>query len=123
MGGYGINVNAGEELVVQKQDNGIVISAGEYFSVLRSVNSPAGMFEKEFLTQNDGWNHTHLFGGKGAFPYWKSTKPVSPLIPVIIYTNGTRNREPVPAPVKLIECPGLYRIQFEGEWYDIKVPY
>lgn len=122
LGGYGINVKTGEELNVLKQDDNIVINTGEYFSLLRSVNSPSGLFENEFLKFHNGWNHTHLFGGEGAFPYWRSLNPVPPLVPVIIYTNGTRNRKPVPQSVKLIESPGLYRIQFEGEWYDIKIP-
>jgi hypothetical protein len=123
MGGYGISVKAGEELTVQKEYDNIVINTGEYSSVLRSVNSPAGLFEKEFLTNHVGWNYTHLFGGEGAFPFWRSKNPLPPLIPVVIYINGTRNRKSVPATIRLIESPGLDRIQFEGEWYDIKVPY
>lgn len=123
IGGYGISVKTGEELTVQKQYNNIVINTGEFFSVLRSVNSPAGIFEKEFLTDHDGWKNTHLFGGEGAFPFWRSINPVPSLNPVIIYVNGCRNRKPVPSTIRLIESPGLDRIQFEGEWYDIKVPY
>jgi len=123
MGGYGISVKAGEELTVQKEYNNIMINTGEYFSVLRSVNSPAGLFEKEFLTNHVGWNYTHLFGGEGAFPFWRSKNPVPPLIPVMIYINGTRNRDSGPPTIQLIESPGLDKIQFEGEWYDIKVPY
>jgi hypothetical protein len=123
MGGYGISVKAGEELTVQKEHNNIVINTGKYFSVLSSVNSPTGLFEKEFLTDHAGWNHTHLFGGEGAFPFWRSNNPVPPLTPVVIYINGTRNRKSVPAIIRIIESPGLDRIQFEGQWYDIKVPY
>lgn len=123
LGGYGINVQAGQKPVNQKQKNSIVLSAGEYFSVLFSPCASPGLFETESLAPRDGWSGTHLFGGEGAFPCWRSKNTVPPLLPVIIYTNGTKNRKPVLSAIRLIENPGLLRICFEDKWFDIKIPY
>jgi hypothetical protein len=123
MGGHGISVPHSEVLNEEKTTDGLLISSREYYSVIRPINSSDGMLEAEMLLPVDGWQHTHLFGGKGAYPYWKSEDPVPPLSPAIIYTNGTRRREPNPVAVKFLENPGLVRVQFEGKWYLIELPF
>lgn len=122
MGGYGINVEPDQKPIIQKQDDNIIINTGKYFSVLRSIDSTACLFNSELVSPRDGWKCSHLFGGKGSFPYWISKNPVPPLVPVVLYLNGTRDRRPVYETIRLIKSPGLVRIQFEGKWFDIKVP-
>lgn len=123
LGGYGISVPHNQSLSKQETKSNILINGGDYYSVLQAVQIPDGKFEADLLIPHPGWSHTHLFGGKGAFPYWKSKNPVPPLVPIIMYSNGTRNRKPLPPMIKLLESPGLLKIQFEGEWFEIKVPY
>jgi hypothetical protein len=71
------------------------------------------------LVPREGWRYSHLFGGEGAFPFWKSSKPVPPNIPLIFYTNGTRGRRPVIGNI-VVEVEGnILIIQFEGKSYTI----
>jgi len=122
MGGYGIRVLPRAAIQKIESANKISINSGGYHSVIQSVGSTPGLFETEYLNTGEERSNTHLFGGKGAFPYWKSKNPIPPLTPIIMYSNGTRNRESLPPTIKLLKCPGLLKIQFEGQWYEIKVP-
>ncbi|HBL76168.1 MAG: hypothetical protein A2W90_08730 [Bacteroidetes bacterium GWF2_42_66] len=123
LGGYGIRVSHGEIPDEEKKPDGITLKFKEYYSIIRLVNCLEGVLDTELLDPSNGWAHTHLFGGKSAFPSWKSKNPVPPLTPLIIYTNGTRGRYPLPTKIKLLESPGLLRIQFEGKWFEINIPY
>lgn len=123
LGGYGISVPQGGRLSEEREKDRLLINGGENFSVVQIVQAPEGEMKAELLTPREGWTNSHLFGGEGAFPYWRSLKPVPPRVPVIIYTNGTRGRKPAAVPIQLRQSPGLLRIQLEGKWYEIEIPY
>lgn len=96
--GYGIpvahrSIPAGEEL---EQDGTLLrVSAGEFQSVLKMVEGPAGKLETIRLPAREGWNHSHLFGGTGAWPQWTSLEKVPPKTLVIFYTDGARSERPL----------------------------
>ena len=119
LGGYGINVLSGQSLTDERNGNTIKINGGDYYSVIQSIRSPEGKFDAMRLVPREGWRYSHLFGGEGAFPFWKSSKPVPPNIPLIFYTNGTRGRRPVIGNI-VVEVEGnILIIQFEGKSYTI----
>jgi hypothetical protein len=119
LGGYGINVHPDQLLTEDRKENCIELSGGDYYSVIKSIQTPEGKFEATRLVPREGWIHTHLFGGDGAFPLWKSRKPVPPNVPLIFYTNGTRGRRPVIGDIEVEEKGIILKIQFEGKWYTI----
>jgi len=121
LGGYGISIPHGEELQIKERNAGLLIHGGEYYSLLQPVKVPEGQVQSEVLNPEAGWNHTHLFGGKGAYTYWESDDGVPPGKPVIFYVNGTRGRIPEFADIKVKSLPGLLKIQFEGNWFDIEL--
>jgi hypothetical protein len=56
------------------------------FKDVREGNRRA--LETVLLNPVKGWEYTRHFGGKGAFPTWKSRNPVPPFTPVILYQTG-----------------------------------
>jgi len=123
LGGYGISILPGEELIQNEETDKIELNTVQYYSILQSVYSSNGVFNSELLTPQEGWKNTHLFGGKGTFPYWKSKNPLPPLVPVVIYSNGTRGRKSMPPNINFLQSDGLISIQFEGKWYRIEISY
>ncbi len=79
--------------------------------------------ETNFLKSGQGWNSTHLFGGIGAYPSWKSEQPVPPNVPVVFYVNGTRGRRPIIGDIEVIKQGATLHIKFEGTWHIIQLPF
>ena len=123
MGGYGISLEASKDLAEMKSDTAIHMDGGQYYSILQTIQAADGGFESKILTPREGWKHTHLFGGIGAFPYWRSIKPVPPNKPQVFFVNGTRNRNADPVDVKINTHQGVMKIQFEGFAHSIRIPY
>ncbi len=123
LGGYGISVSDRSSVKEKYEPASILINGEPYFSLIEAIQAPEGKFESTVLEPRDGWSATHLFGGRGAFPYWHSTKGVPPNVPVIFYVNGTRNRQPVVQPIKIKKQGNELQILFEGEWYSVQVPF
>jgi hypothetical protein len=119
LGGYGISVLRDQLLTEVRKGNSVELHGGDYYSVIQSIRAPEGKFEATHLLPGEGWRHTHLFGGEGAFPFWHSNSPVPPNVPVIIYVNGTKGRVPQIGPFEVVEHESILRIRFEGEWYTI----
>lgn len=123
LGGYGIQLQNTEDLKSKLLENQIQIGSEKYHSILRVLNKIHGELSSETLIPREGWNDSHLFGGFGAFPYWKSKNPIPPNTPVIIYSNGTRNRLPVIPEIIVTKNQGNMTIQFEGEIFKIDIPF
>jgi len=123
LGGYGISVPHGTDLIQQSADNDLLIQGGEYYSVIKKIQAPEGKLVSRELIPKQGWVHTHLFGGNGAYPFWESAKPVPPNIPVIFYVNGTRNRRPVIGSIEVIKQENELKIRFEGVWHTVTTPF
>ncbi|HUX59567.1 MAG TPA: DUF2264 domain-containing protein [Bacteroidales bacterium] len=123
IGSYGIGVPHGTDLVREVNKQHIIIKGGDYYSELRPLNAPEGKLDAVVLEPVEGWKHTHLFGGKGAYPFWHSSAPIPPNTPMIFYTNGTRGRLPGHYAISIQKYPGLIKIQFEGKLFEINIPY
>ncbi len=123
LGGYGISVPHGENLQREAGENSLRIHGGECHSTMKVIQAPEGKLEFELLEPRTGWKHSHNFGGRGAFPHWQSSQPVSSNTIVAIYVDGTRGRLPSDPLITASENKGLLRVKFEGKTYLIRVPY
>ncbi len=93
MAGFGIAVPHGGS-PAQKLDpdsKSLRVNGSAYESVLSMLSAPEGMLETVHVTPREGWNHSHLMGGTGAWPQWTSSKIVPPRTLVIFYADGARN--------------------------------
>ncbi len=120
IGGYGISIPQNSTLKEDKSNERLLIQGGEYYSALQTIKTPQGNITSTLLKPRKGWEHTHLFGGLGAFCSWQSSEGVQPHIPVIVYVNGSKNRSLTKTDVKVEEMPGGLIITFEGKQYQIK---
>ena len=121
LSGYGISIPGADDLKETANDTGILIRGGDYCSVLRLVEAPAGNVAAVLLHPREGWEHTHLFGGLGAYTLWQSTAAVPPHTPVVVYVNGAKKRTPDKGMIRVEKYAGRLLITFEGKEYDIKV--
>jgi hypothetical protein len=122
LGGYGITVADAQLLTTGETPNQIIVGGPEGRSVLRILRGPQGDLQRELLEPREGWLHTHLFGGKGVFPYWQSAAPVAPHIPVVAYVDGAKDGLEVP-PCQVTYMQGRLSIQLEGRIHQIQVPW
>lgn len=123
VGGYSISVPEGQRLATRTDAHTLLIQGGENRSVIRFLHGPPGELEWELLEPRKGWHYSHIFGGRGAWPYWKSREPVPPNTPVAVYVNGTRNRPAIVPRIEVRSDPGRLRIRFEGVERTVRVPY
>ncbi len=123
LGGYGISLQDSKDMKELKSDTAIYMNDGQYHTVIQAIQAADGKFQSKILIPREGWEHTHLFGGLGAFPYWRSVDPVQPNMPQVFYVNGTRNRMANLVDAKILTYQGVLRIHFEGFDYSIRIPY
>ena len=123
LGGYGISLPHGENLQVEQGQNRLAIHGGENHSVIKVLQAPEGKLDYRLLEPRPGWQHSHNFGGKGAFPYWQSSQPVASNTPVVIYVDGTRGRPLFDPRIPVSMERGLLQVNFEGKNYQIQLPY
>lgn len=88
--GYGIAAPHGTAPVRSLAGDTLRIDTRGYQSLLGILKAPAGKLEMVEVAPREGWNHSHLFGGRGVFPQWTSDKPVPPKTPVLFYADGAR---------------------------------
>jgi hypothetical protein len=115
LGGYGIAAPSTEAVTATGSADGIEIRTPGYYSVLRVLLGPAGKVSPEVLSPRKGWQNAHLFDRVGAFPQWRSTAPVPANVPVVIYVDGGRNREPLKPEFSIERMPGQLIIHFDGK--------
>ncbi|MBN2288533.1 MAG: DUF2264 domain-containing protein [Candidatus Glassbacteria bacterium] len=118
VGGYGIAVPHGAKAAqaADSDSRAVRVSARPYESLLKILEGPAGRLEMVEVAPRQGWNHSHLFGGTGAFPRWTSSAPVPPKTLVIFYNDAARD-EALQAPEVKISPdemdPGLW-VEVDG---------
>ncbi len=122
IGGYSFSIPFGESLSRRQSRNSLLIGGGGNRSIVKVLAGPAGSFGAELLEPRKGWNASHIFGGRGAFPCWKSNQPVPPNTPVVVYVNGTHGRELLVPEIKVSRCDGSVKITFAGTRYTVPVP-
>ena len=120
LGGYGISVPHGQNLRQNPSGRSLLIEGGGNYSVMELLHAPPGELKANLIEPRPGWLHAHLFGGKGAFPCWRSSEPVNPNIPVVIYIDGTRGRSPVVPQITVQTSPGTMRIKVDDVQYEVK---
>ncbi len=113
VGGYGIAVAHGTKAdrSVDRDARTILVTAPGYQSVVRILEAPPGKLEMVEVPPRKGWNHSHLFGGSGAFPQWTSSKPVPAKTLVIFYNDAARDETLEVPEVEVkpdIQDPGLW---------------
>lgn len=123
IGGYGIGVPPNSSLKEDLSEQRICIQGGEYYSALQILTAPKGELHSILLKPRDGWDHTHLFGGWGAYCSWQSQNGIPPHTPVVVYVNGTRKRILSPVKTKILTTSNGLIITFEGKQYPIKIIY
>lgn len=123
LGGYGISIPGPEVLEEYKSDSLIHISGNEYHSLIQILEAADGNLSSNILNPRKGWEHSHLFGGTGVFPIWKSRDPVPPNTPQVFFVNGTRNRDAEPVAAEIRMEKGILSIIFEDKAYSIQFPY
>jgi len=91
--------------------------------VIKKIAGPQGKFESKLLEPRPGYTHAHLFGGKGAFPYWHSSRPVPPNTAVVVYVNATRSRNLHIPEISVNKHRELLHVVFEGIDHEVKLPF
>lgn len=115
LGGYGVTAPHGTRPEQEISGQTLRVTTREFQSVLSVLQAPEGKLELVEVTPREGWNHSHLFNGRGAYPRWTSARPVPPGTPVIIYVDGARG-DRLEVPEFKVFKDGLedgYWVQFE----------
>jgi len=97
VGGYGIQVLETEKAVSRADATEITVTTGRFYSFLRVLGGVSGKLEMREVKPREGFGHTHLFGGRSAFPVWTSDSAVPRGHAVVLYVNaagGTLPEEP-----------------------------
>lgn len=128
LGGYGISIPHGEALQKEAHQNKLLISGGNNYSIIRtlqvpSLRNPPGDLAADLLAPRPGWLHSHLYGGRGAFPYWHSRAPVPPNLPVVLYADAARERAPFDPAFSILQNQEVLQITFEGKVHRVRIPY
>ena len=122
-GGYGVSVAGTGEPRVDKDAAAVTVHGSRAQSTLCLLAGPVGRVNVELLTPRTGWQHTHLFGGRGAYPYWRSDQPVAPGAPVVIRADGARGRPIADVTVSVTCQPEAVLVRYEGREYRVPLPY
>ena len=93
--GFGIAVPHGDKPSQKTAPDGknMRVNSKKFESVLSMLSAPDGKLETVHVSPREGWNHSHLFGGTGAWPQWTSSKKVPPRTLVIFYADGAREEK------------------------------
>ncbi len=122
LGGYGISIPHGDEPGVKRETNQIQIQGAGFWSIMQVIEGPPGRLAMKLLEPQAGWSHSHLFGGRGAFPFWQSEKPVLPYVPVVVFVNGSHDRPLLTSASQLRREGNLLYIQLENKRFQIELP-
>lgn len=122
LGGYGISVPHGEQPRADSSDSELTLHGGQYHSAFRLLQGPAGTLAFELVEPRPGWGHSHNFGGRGAFPYWRSSLPVPANFPVVAFVEGAKDRLPSQQPITVCTDRHRLEITFEGKKHEIRIP-
>ena len=122
LGGYGISIPHGESARELRRETQLRISGGAYHSLMKVLDAPPGRLSAEVLEPRRGWSHSHLYGGRGAFPHWESSSPVPPHVPVVIYVDGARDRDVTEPPISVRLQESKIQIHMAGKTQTVSIP-
>jgi hypothetical protein len=123
LGGYGISVPHDSAMTKETGKNQLMIHGGGNHSIVKVLDAPEGLLTEEIFEPRPGWLHSHSFGGKGAFPHWRSKAPVPANTIVAIYVDAARGREPIAPEIAVQREQGALKVTFDGKVCVVKVPY
>ena len=123
LGGYGISVPHDSTITSESGNDSLVIHAGENHSMMQVLDAPEGLLAADIIEPRPGWLHSHSFGGKGAFPHWRSKAPVPPNTPVAVFVNGARGRELIAPEFAIQRKERTLNITLDGKACTVKLPY
>lgn len=123
LGGYGINLPRSEALQREAHQNQLMLKGGNNYSIIRTLQVPTGDLVADLLEPRPGWLHSHLYGGRGAFPYWHSRAPVPPNLPVVLHVDAARERPPFEPIFSILQNQEVLQITLEGKVHQVRVPY
>lgn len=121
LGGYGINVAAAQQLRRESGARSQLIAGADRESRMELVDGPPGKFAVDVLPPRPGWRHSHLFGGLGAFPCWRSTTPVPAFTPVILHVDGAVGRTLRAGAARLLRAGRDLSLSFEEETFNLTI--
>jgi hypothetical protein len=121
LGGYGISIPHGEEPNQEKSETRLDLRGGTYRSRIKMLAGPPGHLQSEVVQPRRGWSHSHLWGGRGAFPHWQSSAPVPPHVPVVIYADGSRARELTEPTISLEHKGNVLQIRIAERTYRLVI--
>ncbi len=123
LGGYGISVPHDSAMTSESGNDSLVIHAAENHSMMQVLDAPEGLLAADIIEPRLGWLHSHSFGGKGAFPHWRSKAPVPANTPVAVYVHGARVREMIAPEFATQREEGTLNITLDGKAFTVKLPY
>jgi len=92
LGGWSVKLVHGESPRIEQQAEGsLVIESAFSRSImmpLMDLGGGAGRMECVVQQPQEGYTHTHLFGGLAGWPQWTSREPVAPGQPVAIFVDA-----------------------------------
>ncbi len=121
LGGYGIHADDRPSLQSETTGTRVHLRAEGRHSVLHAVRAPDGRLDVRVLEPRDGWRHSHLFGGHGAFPFWRSDAPVERHAPVVFFVEGRRDRELEIPSIEVVRGHDTLVVTFEGKTHEISI--
>ncbi len=122
LGGYGISVPHGQKPRPEISDNTLSIQSDSFSSAMKVIQAPQGQLQYHHLDVRPGWKHSHLFGGRGAYPFWVSDQPVPPNTPCAIYVDGTASRELEMPDIEIVKSKMYMDITIGKKPHRIKIP-
>src|SRR5262249_28563820 len=123
LGGYGISVPHDSPMTTESGQDWLFIHGGGNHSIMKVLDAPEGLLSQEILEPRRGWLHSHSFGGKGAFPHWRSKAPVPANTIVAIYVDGARGRAVTPPEIPIRREQGILNVILDRKVCIVKLPY
>lgn len=121
LGGYGIQVSPAVDPFVHLLPEKLVIEGDATLSSLEVLQAPEGHLEAVVLSPRPGWPSSHLFGGRGAFPQWRSRAPVRPREPLAFFVHAVAGRRPLSSRATVTrEGPSIV-VELEGQSHAIRL--
>ena len=123
LGGYGISLPDDSAITRESGNGSLVIHGGGNHSMMQVLDAPEGLLAEDILEPRPGWLHSHSFGGKGAFPHWRSKAPVPANTPVAVYVHGSRGRKLIAPEFATQREEGTLNITVDDKAFQVKLPY
>jgi hypothetical protein len=114
VGGYGIQVLETEKAASRGDATKISVTTGRFNSFLRVLGGVGGKLEMREVKPREGFDHSHLFGGRSAFPVWTSGSAVPRGHAVVLYLNAAGGALPEEEAALEMSAPDQVRLKFNS---------